>query len=160
MKQLLLIMLFIAFMLQAGAQTTTDLNSNKKIIFKEKVSKLSVNDGITVVLIDDETDEVFAEGKAFAVAAIRVENDKENFTISSRYPIKREDAVVYVSAHFLKKIEINGSSLVGSYQPLQNKILELLINGNCELKIKTFGKIVTSSSEDYQFMNKSTTSLR
>ncbi len=150
MKKLFSLLLAVAFIGAAQAQSNAEaVATNKKITVKDPITTLIINDGISVILMDDETDEIIVEGKSTAVQNVQITLVGSRLIVSSSAKSPGKQAAVYVSSQYLKRIEINGESLVGSYQALRNQSLDVLVNGDCELKIKSYGKVNVSTTNDY-----------
>jgi ABC-type uncharacterized transport system involved in gliding motility auxiliary subunit len=110
-----------------------------------------VNDGVNLVLIDDVTNDVFIEGKAGFVQTVDVTFQNGELTISSKSESEEIPAAVFVSARFLREILVNGNSIVGSYQTLQNNGLNVIVNGDCKLMIRSLGKVNVTATSDFTF---------
>ena len=152
MKQL--IITFVAFVLgcttfaQADAEKRTD---SKTIKVTTPVTSIVLNNGVNLVLIDDITNDVFIEGRVGFVQSIDVSFKDGELSISGTEDHKEKPVAVFVSARFLKSILVNGNSIVGSYQTLQNNGLNITINGDCKLMIRSLGKVNVTASNDYTF---------
>ena len=152
MKQLMITL--IAFVLgntsfaQVDVEKRTD---NKTITLNAPVTSIVLNDGVNLVLIDDVTNDVFIEGRAGFVQTVDVTFQNGELTISSKSESEEKPVAVFVSARFLREILVNGNSIVGSYQTLQNNGLSVIINGDCKLMIRSLGKVNVTATNDFTF---------
>lgn len=157
MKKLILSFLAVAISIAAFAQGTEEKRTtNKKVVISQPITSLVINDDVPVILINETSNEIFVEGKPKLVDGISIENRGGELVISSSHFISKKQVAVYVDARYLKNITINGSSLVGSFETLSNSQLDVLINGSCNLMIKSAGKINIKVTEDYSFTYKAT----
>lgn len=152
MKQLMIT--FVALVLgcttfaQADAEKRTE---NKTIKVAAPVTSIVLNNGVNLVLIDDITNDVFIEGRAGFVQSVDVSFKDGELSISGTEEHKEKPVAVFVSARFLKSILVNGNSIIGSYQTLQNNGLNITINGDCKVMIRSLGKVNVTATNDYTF---------
>jgi hypothetical protein len=152
MKQL--IITFTALVLsyttfaQAYAEKRTD---NRTIKFAAPVTSIVLNNGVNLVLIDDITNDVFIEGRTGFVQSVDVSFKDGELSISGTEEHKEKPVAVFVCARFLKSILVNGNSIVGSYQTLKNNGLNITINGDCKVMIRSLGKVNVTATNDYTF---------
>jgi Putative auto-transporter adhesin, head GIN domain len=133
---------------QTEAEKTTE---TKTVTLNSAVTSVVVNDGVNVVLIDDETNDLFIEGRTSFVKAVHIKFENGELTISCTNTEASKPVAVFVSARYIKEMTVNGSSIVGSYQILQNKRLNVLINGDCKLMIRTAGSVNVIATDEYAF---------
>jgi Putative auto-transporter adhesin, head GIN domain len=154
MKKLIFALSAIVLALGSFAQDGTEKKVViKKIQFKEATTSLVVNDGISIVLMDEPGAEIIIEGISATVESVEVTGSRGEIIVSSRLSASRKPVVVYVPANFIKKITINGASLIGSYQVLPIQDLDVIINGDCDLVIRISGKLNISSKEDFSVVS-------
>ena len=152
MKQLMIT--FVALVLgcttfaQADAEKRTE---NKTIKVAAPVTSIILNNGVNLVLIDDITNDVFIEGRAGFVHSVDVSFKDGELSISGTEEHKEKPVAVFVSARFLKSILVNGNSIIGSYQTLQNNGLNITVNGDCKVMIRSLGKVNVTATNDYTF---------
>ena len=161
MKKILLLVTAIGFALASLAQKQMEKAANNRAITLNKAgTAIILNDGINLNLLDDATDKVFIEGEKAMLDNITISLTGSELTISNSFNNEGHPLVVSLSARLLKNITINGNSLVGSYQLLQNKQLDVLVNGNCKLLIRTAGVVNVSATEDFAYTCQSTTPIK
>jgi hypothetical protein len=127
----------------------------KKMKAKETITALAINDDVQVVLMNENGTEIFIEGQFAAVEKVALTEKDGKLTIGSTAFFTRP-VVVCVPANFVSHIEINGDSKVISYQMLPVAKLDVIINGYCNLFIKTTGKVNIVGLQDYSFTSKTT----
>jgi hypothetical protein len=152
MKQLFITL--IAFVLGINSfaqQTEVKRTETRNLRFSSPVTSVTLNDGVNLVLIDDVTNDVFAEGRAGFVQSVDIQFENGQLTISSTNSTENKPVAVFVSARYLREIFVNGSSIVGSYQTLHNNSLNVTINGNCKLMIRTLGAVNVTATGDYAY---------
>jgi hypothetical protein len=153
--------LFISFValitgISSFAQTEAEKRTETKTVtLNSAVTSVVVNDGVNLVLIDDETSDVFIEGRTGLVKSVDVRFENGELIINSSSAVDEKPVAVFVSARYLNEIKINGKSIVGSYQILQNKRLNVLINGDCKLMIRTAGSVNVIATDEYAFTYRS-----
>lgn len=152
MKYIFSLLLVLAACTGASSQSVFERRTTiKKLYLTEPITSIIINDGVNVVLIDDVTNEVFAEGREEFTESLNFNYTNGELTISSTNKDESKPVAVFISARYLKHITINGNSIVGSYQTIQNNKLKVIINGNCKLMIRLTGTIDVSSSDEFQY---------
>lgn len=148
MKKTIICILAITAALSGFAQSE---NTTKKITTLKAASSLIINGDISVVLLNDDSKEISIEGGAGTVKSFVVTEHNGTVTISNYSGAKRTDALVYVPAALLKTISINGAAAISSYEPLYNKNIDVVINGDCNLWLKTFGSVSVDALNEFDY---------
>jgi hypothetical protein len=151
MKKILTAVAAILLSVGAFAQDKVKATIIKKVKIEQPVTSLVINDGIRVVLMDDLGNELMIEGLPASVKNLAISSSKGE-TIISKGAGKAKSSAVYIPANFLKKIIINGPSIVSSYQPISLAMLDITVGGECDLKIQTTGKVNITAVDDYKFI--------
>jgi nucleoside permease NupC len=151
MKKLLTAATALVLTAGAFAQQSSKAAIIKKIQTENTITSLVINDGIRVVLLDEPGKEMIIEGMPASVENVIISSSKGE-TIIGNGEGSAKPAAVYIPANFLKKIIINGPSIVSSYQPISIARLDITVAGECDLKIQTTGKINVLAAEDYKFV--------
>jgi hypothetical protein len=129
-------------------------NKNESIVKKvkagEAITSLVINDDVQVVLMDKTGTEIFIEGEPAIVEKVMLTQKNGELSIGSNAFFTRP-VVVCVPANFISRIAINGDSKMISYQLLPVSSLDVIINGYCNLFIKTTGKVNITARQDYSF---------
>lgn len=155
MKQF--IITFVALVLGCGTFAQADAEKrteNKTIQLSAPVTSIVLNNGVNLVLIDDLTNDIFIEGRAGFVQTVDISFKDGELIISGTEEHEEKPVAVFVSARFLREILVNGNSIVGSYQTLQNKGLNVTVNGDCKLMLRTLGKVNVTATNDCTFIYK------
>jgi Putative auto-transporter adhesin, head GIN domain len=152
MKQIFVTFIALVLGMSTFAQQTEEKRTEtRNVIISSPITSITLNDGVNLVLIDDITNDVFIEGKTGFVHSVDIQFENGQLTISSTNKTEEKPVAVFVSARYLKEIIVNGTSIVGSYQTLQNNGLNITINGACKLMIRTFGAVNVTATGDYAF---------
>jgi hypothetical protein len=152
MKQLFITLIALVLGINSFAQQTEEKRTEtRNLSFSSPVTSITLNDGVNLVLIDDVTNDVFVEGRAGFVHSVDIQFENGQLTISSTNTSEEKPVAVFVSARYLREIVVNGASIVGSYQTLKNNSLNVTINGNCKLMIRTFGVVNVTATADYSY---------
>jgi len=135
------------------AQDTKDEEFvNKKIVLEQEVYNLVVNDDVNVIFTDDSGKEMVIEGRSSEVKKIVLTEQNGVLEISAPTTfLQKKKAIVYIPARGLRSVTVNGSSMIYSYDKIQNPHLNVFLNGSCQLQIKTYGKIKVINSDEYSF---------
>jgi len=125
---------------------------NRKVVLEQEIYNLVVNDDVNVIFTDDSGKEITIEGRAAEVKKITLTEQNGVLEISAPTTfLQKKKAIVYVPARGLKSVTVNGSSMIYSYDKIQNPHLNVFLNGSCQLQIKTYGKIKVINSDEYSF---------
>jgi hypothetical protein len=148
-----ILLLAVGFNAIAIAQDTkVDGFANKKIVLEQDVYNLVVNDDVNVIFTDGSGKEILIEGRISEINKIVLAEQNGILEISAPTTfLQKKKAIVYVPARGLRSVTVNGSSMIYSYDKIQNPHLNVFLNGSCQLQIKTFGKIKVINSDEYSF---------
>lgn len=152
MKKLIICLLAITVTLSSFSQSFTNENYGvRKINTGSAITSLVVNDKISVVLLDNASNEITIEGDKSAIELYSMELKGSDLTITNNSNEERTAAIVYVPAKLMKHISINGASAISSYETLHNKSITVLMNGVSKFWVKTFGKVTVKAADGYDY---------
>ena len=135
------------------AQDTKDEEFvNKKIVLEQEVYNLVVNDDVNVIFTDDSGKEMVIEGRSSEVKKIVLTEQNGVLEISAPTTfLQKKKAIVYIPARGLRSVTVNGASVIYSYDKIQNPHINVFVNGSCQIRIKTYGKIKVINSDEYSY---------
>lgn len=113
---------------------------------------LFVENDITVILTDDDTNDVTVEGDARDVKALQVDLNDGNLFLSSASAANKTGVKVYVPAKQLIKVHLSGKSILRSAAVLQNKSLKIVLDGEGIVNLSSTGKVVIEGTNDFDFV--------
>jgi hypothetical protein len=122
-----------------------------RISLDKHFSLLEVNDHISVVLTNETGKEISVEGATSKAGKIRASVKKGKLTLWLAGSDKGEKLKVYVPARLLKQVVINGDSKVSTATLLDNEELDVVVNGACQLALRSKGRINVSGTNEYEF---------
>ncbi|MFT3679879.1 MAG: DUF2807 domain-containing protein [Ferruginibacter sp.] len=152
MKRTFFLLLAIAATMSSFAQPVKDPNNaTKKVVMKNAITSVIINDNLSVVLLNDASKEILIEGSENVLDQFLVSESKNGITITNNSGKGRTAALVYIPAALIKKITINGASAISSYEMLNNKNIDVLVNGDCKLWLKTYGAVNVEATSDFDY---------
>ncbi len=133
------------------AQPEQQFNYALSEVAVSSFQKLVVDASIDVVLVQDDTlRRAFIEGEDQLVPEIAVTVSNGIMRISARKDISYKGKVqVTVAVRELARLEINANAGVATVNPLHSAKLLVTVNGDCDLRLKSTGKILFDSAEGY-----------
>ncbi len=145
-------MMAIAIATAAFAGTGTDPNNSTRIVRTENnIRSLVVNGKTSVVLVNTASKEIVIEGMEDAIDQILVLEKNGELSITNHSKKGRTAALVYVPAMLINKISMNGNGAVSSTETLYNSKIDVLVNGDCKLWIKTYGDVSVDATPEYDY---------
>jgi hypothetical protein len=123
------------------------------------IKTLIINANVTVALIDSDKISAEATGSSKFLSQLRMEQRSDTLVINSTKKNDMKDGgVIYISANRLATIRVNSPALVKSMQTLQVARLDVVINGECEIRVSNTG--LTNLIETSQFAVEQTRTVR
>jgi hypothetical protein len=122
----------------------------KKVISIDNVTSLKIYNNVEVVLTEDDNNEIRIVGEDLDVenTSVRMIHGELIISSSSHQPAK-EKVVVYVPSQSLNSVSVHGASIVSSQGVLNNRVLDITINGEGTTNIRTSGNINVNTIADY-----------
>ena len=144
--------LLLAVSLTATAQkeSASKLYAATPISYHSSFSKIVLNDGIDLVLIENSQDKIWFDGKSKHVDKLKWEIKNGTLYLSSKTGSLNEKVQVNVYVQDLQTVEVNGDSRVRSSGYLSSPALDVHINGEALVDISNLGKILVTNSKDFE----------
>jgi hypothetical protein len=145
MKKRILPILLLIVTISATAVAATKKDPRqpvtKEIKIKQPFQKLLVNGNVDVILFEDSSSSITVIGGSDKeIKAVEIKELNGVLTIDCRKSTGKRIQVV-VPVHGLSAIEAGGASRVSAVTTLQSPELTLLINNDCEIGVRSTGKI-------------------
>ena len=133
------------------AQPAQKFNYALSEVAVSSFQKLVVDASIDVVLVQDDTPrKALIEGEGQLVPEIAVTVSNGIMRILAHKNISYKGKVqVTVAVRELAKLEINADAGIGTVNTLHSAKLLVTVNGDCDLRLKSTGKILFDSAEGY-----------
>lgn len=114
-----------------------------------KFQKLIINGNIKVTLIPSETGSVQVVGKDNSLSKVIITLSKDGLFIDAPSHLGINDIHVIIPVTDIRVIEVNGNGEVKSQGYILSEKVNVLINGEATVSLKTKGKIDVKSNGDY-----------
>jgi Putative auto-transporter adhesin, head GIN domain len=150
MKKLFLAAIVAVISISSFAKVAKE-TSSRTVQLDAAITSLVINDGVDVVLTDATESAIIFEGEASEIEKASFGFSTGQLSISSECESESKRLVVYVPAHLLKTMEINGASKVTSQETISTPNLKVTINGACSIVVKTYGKVEVVGTDEYGF---------
>ena len=145
--------IIIIFTMITGMANGKDLPPVMRIKLDQHFTYLEVSDHISVVLTNEEGNDISVEGNRSKFGKIKALVKKGRLSIWLQGSNKGEELTVYVPARLLKQLVINGDSKVVTKDVLENEKLDVVVNGACQLSLRSKGKIYVSGTNEFEFQH-------
>lgn len=154
MKQnFLTISIATIFILITGIAQGRELPPVMHINLEQQFTYLEVSDHISVVLTNETGKHISVDGDRSKFAKVKAVVKKGKLSIWLQGSNRGEKLTVYVPARLLKQLVINGDSKVVTEEVLDNQKLDVLVNGACQLYLRSKGKINVSGTNEFEFQH-------
>jgi hypothetical protein len=145
-------LILAALLLSANQPVPAEGNGESlKITIPVPVTSLVINEGITVVLTNETSREITVEGNHAEQNPLKLELTDGKLTLTRRTTIQGEKLLVYIPATNLRSVSINGVSTLQSNVVLPLKKLNIVLAAECDIRIKTTGKVNIISWDDIEY---------
>jgi uncharacterized protein (DUF39 family) len=118
------------------------------------IRSIEINADVTVVLGYFGSQQAFIDGDQQFREQIIIRRNGSHLVISaSRNRDLKSKGVIYISAEMLLEVRINSAAYVQSSGSLQTPLLDVVINGTCEIMIANTGhlNLIASDSFDVEY---------
>lgn len=122
-----------------------------RITIPGAITSLVINEGITVVLTNEQSKEIIVEGGQADQNPLKLELSSGKLTISRNAAVKAGKLVVYVPAGNLRTVSINGVAELTSNAVLPLKKLDISMESECSIRIRTTGKVNIITWNDIEY---------
>ncbi|HMO61467.1 MAG TPA: DUF2807 domain-containing protein [Ferruginibacter sp.] len=152
MKKLIICVLAFAAATNGFAGTKKDPNHvNRSLHTASYIHSLVVNGNTSVVLVNEVSKQISIEGSEDMINQVEVKEENGQLTITNTSKKGRTAAIVYVPAALISHIHMNGNGAVSTMETLDNKNIDVLVNGDCKLWIKTYGTVTVDAMPDFDY---------
>jgi hypothetical protein len=104
------------------------------------IKTLIINADVTVILVNSDKISIDANGNEKFMSQVQIERSGDTLVINSqKRKDLREKGVIYVSASHLRRIRINSSAELRTFNVLQLPVLDVVINGDCKIAVSNTG---------------------
>ncbi len=147
----LTIIIATIFTLITGMVSGKELPPVMQIKLDQHFSYLEVSDHISVVLTNETGKDISVDGDRSMFGKVRFLVKKGKLSIWLYGNNKGEKLTVYVPARLLRQLVINGDSKVVTKEALDNEKLDVVVNGACQLSLRSKGKINIAGTNEFEF---------
>ena len=109
-----------------------------------------VNDGIELVLTENNQDKIWFDGKTKHLDKLQWEVKDGTLYLAGKSGSLKDKVRVNVCVQKLRNIVVNGDSWVHSSGYLLSPALDVLVNGEALVDISNAGKITVHNTKDYE----------
>ncbi|MBC7903429.1 MAG: DUF2807 domain-containing protein [Gemmatimonadaceae bacterium] len=157
---MLLITLLIAG--TSAKSQTGEPNYGVKETLVQNFSRIRINADINVVLVqNDKLSRVYTEGDESLLGEIIVRVKGNELFISSTRPISYKGKLqVTIPVSNIEKIEVNSAAAIACVNSLKSPFLLVKANNDCDVKIKSRGKVSFETGEGYYIQHMRQTEIR
>ena len=146
-------LLLCSLSFSAFAQKSKSADPFSKLIrFDEGYSSLIIDEGISVVLTEGNSNEIIIKGVEKSVKKVTVKVDDGRLVLTNLQPGVQSDVKVYVPASFLNKVNINGASELTSASILNNPKLRVIVAGEGRVHLRSNGKVTVEGTDEFDFI--------
>jgi hypothetical protein len=150
------LMIIPATFAMSDRQSSFEEDKNPKAI-----TSIEINADVTVVLGQFGNKQAFMEGDAQFMQQVIINHVGHRLVISAvKNRNLKDKGVIYISAESLSELRINSSAYVQSSGALNVPMLEVLINGACQVVLANTGKLNFVPSVLYDFEYKTMETFR
>jgi hypothetical protein len=151
MKKTIILGVILSMVLPHSFATNNPADDRKPGVIKS----VEINADVTVVLGYYNSQQAFVDGGADFKDQIIIKQAGSHLVISSdKNRDLKSKGVIYISAESLLELRINSSAFVQSSGTLSMPVLNIFINGACELMIANIGDVNLEPSLMYDFVYK------
>ncbi len=141
------------FTITTGLANGKGLPPVMRIKLAQHFTYLEVSDHISVVLTNETGMEISVDGDRSKLGKVKAFVKKGKLSIWLEGSNKGEGLTVYVPARLLRQVVINGDSKVVTEEILDNGKLDIVVNGACQLSLRSKGKINVSGTNEFEFQH-------
>lgn len=141
--------------LAAFATGGGDKNSalTKTVMLNGSCQRVEIFGDIEIVLSPTMSDRIILEGTATDVNIIGTKFKKGTLYVRAQWVNSAETTKVIVPAAMLKFVAVNGNTVVSSAGSLNVPKLLVVVNGESEVKIRSYGQVNVEAADGYYLTN-------
>ena len=154
MKKFLLIFIALVSLIQISAFSQDKVNAKKEpvIYSEEEIRNISVSDGVDVILIQGREDRQTVKVPDESLGKVKVNFSRGNLQVARKNKFSKERVLVYVEVYALQSVTLKGNSFITSKGILDVDGLQVNLDGEARLAIRSKGKIKINAPSDYQLV--------
>lgn len=141
------------FIMITGITYGKDLPPVMRIKLEQHFTYLEVSDHISVVLTNETGKDISVDGDRSKFGKVKALVKKGKLSIWLQGSNMGDKLTVYVPARLLKQLVINGDSKVVTEEVLDNRKLDVVVNGACQLSLRSKGKINVTGTNEFEFQH-------
>lgn len=141
------------FIMITGITYGKDLPPVMRIKLEQHFTYLEVSDHISVVLTNETGKDISVDGDRSKFGKVKALVKKGKLSIWLQGSNRGDKLTVYVPARLLKQLVINGDSKVVTEEVLDNRKLDVVVNGACQLSLRSKGKINVTGTNEFEFQH-------
>ena len=152
-KFIMTALLLCSLAFSAFAQKSKPSDPVSKLIrLNEGYSSMVIEDDISVVLTESNSNEIIIKGEEKSVEKVKVEVDDGRLILSYVSAGVPAAVKVYVPAALLSRVNINGKSEVTSASTLNNPKLRVIVAGEGKVHLRSSGKVLVEGTDEFDFI--------
>ena len=125
---------------------------SKLIRLNEGYNSLVIEDDISVVLSESNSNEIIIKGEEKSVEKVKVKVDDGKLVLWYVPGAVPTAVKVFVPAAALSRININGKSDVTSASTLNNPKLRVIVAGEGKVHLRSNGKVLVEGTDEFDFI--------
>jgi hypothetical protein len=119
------------------------------IQFKKSIKKIIINVDADVLFTKNESSELLIEEKAGSFISFIVHKVNGFLEIKSREYYSGKKPLICIPAQYLETLEMHGNYSINSVAVFKAAELNMFINGDCKIHMRSLGKVNIEAAPDY-----------
>lgn len=154
MKKTILFFIALFSLIQISAFSQDRINDKKDpvIYSEEEIRTISVSDGVDVILLQGKEDRQSVKLPDESLGKVKVNFFRGNLQLAKKNKFSKERVIVYVEVFGLQSVTLRGNSFITSKGVLDIDGLQVNLDGEARLAIRSRGKIKINAPSDYQMV--------
>jgi hypothetical protein len=154
MKQRFLFFIALFSLVQLTAFSQKNVNDKKEPIIysEEEIRNISVADGVDVILLQGREEHQTVKLPDESLGLVKITLSRGNLHLAKKNKFSNERVLVYVEVYALQSITLKGNSFVTSKGILDLDNLQVNLDGEARLAIRSKGKLKINAPNDYQLV--------
>jgi len=149
---LFFIALFSLVQISAFSQNRVNDKKDPVIYSEEEIRSISVSDGVDVILVQGREDRQTVKLPEESLGKVKVNLFRGNLQLAKKNKFSKERVLVYVEVVALQSVTLKGNSFITSKGILDVDGLQVNLDGEARLAIRSKGKIKVNAPSDYQMV--------
>lgn len=154
MKQRFLFFIALFTLVQVSAFSQSNSNDKREpvIYSEEQIRSITVADGVDVILIQGRDDRQSVKLPDESLGLVKLSFSRGNLQLAKKNKFSNERVLVYVEVYALEDITLKGNSFITSKGILDVDNLEVNLDGEARIAIRSRGKLKINAPSDYQLV--------